>query len=77
MKQINAPLFPFQAAADDDITKEELQRFMELAQYSLGTDELVSKGLNEAALEGISKLLYLCNRNIMYKIDSSCSHCQN
>ena len=25
---------------------------MELTQYSLGTDELVSKGLNETAIEG-------------------------
>ena len=35
-------------ADSGDISKDELQRYMELAQYSLGTDELV-KGLS---LEG-------------------------
>ena len=37
---------------EGDLNKEEFQRYLELAQFSLGTDELISKGLNETALEG-------------------------
>jgi hypothetical protein len=41
----------------DDINKDELQRYMELAQFSLGTEDLLSRDLNdlnEAALEVIT-----------------------